>query len=114
MPREGLKAVEGGLENDRRGDLVGVIWDSVDRHSHAAQAREATRDYRGCTLSFRWRSEGVTPLDAVVTTGTGGMAEKRSLGNSITQVDVADVTAKTTVVKASSKVPLGVAPQERP
>jgi uncharacterized protein (TIGR02217 family) len=49
----------------RRGDLVGLIWDSVDRHSHPAQARESARDYRGCTLQFRWRSNGVTPLDAV-------------------------------------------------
>jgi TonB-linked SusC/RagA family outer membrane protein len=40
-------------------------------------------------------------LDAVVTTGTGGASEKRTLGNSITQIDVADVTAKTTVVSVS-------------
>ena len=40
-------------------------------------------------------------LDAVVTTGTGGIAEKRTLGNSITQVDVAEVTAKTTVVNVA-------------
>ena len=49
----------------RRGDLVGLIWDSVDRHSHPAQARETARDYRGCVLKFRWRSSGVTALDAV-------------------------------------------------
>ena len=49
----------------RRGDLVGLIWDSVDRVSHPAQARETARDYRGCTLKFRWRSSGVTPLDAL-------------------------------------------------
>ena len=40
-------------------------------------------------------------LDAVVVTGTGGNAEKRTLGNSITQIDVADVTAKTTVVNVT-------------
>ncbi len=49
----------------RRGDLVGLIWDSVDHYSHPAQARETVRDYRGCKLSFRWRSSGVTALDAV-------------------------------------------------
>ncbi|MBA3730324.1 MAG: TIGR02217 family protein, partial [Sphingomonas sp.] len=49
----------------RRGDLVGLIWDSVDLHSHPAQARETARDYRSCKLSFRWRSNGVTALDAV-------------------------------------------------
>ena len=36
-------------------------------------------------------------LDAVVVTGTAGDVEKRTLGNSITQLDVADLTAKTTV-----------------
>ena len=40
-------------------------------------------------------------LDAVIVTGTGGNAEKRSLGNSITQLDVADVTAKTSVVNVT-------------
>jgi len=43
----------------------------------------------------------VTTLDAVVTTGTGGSSEKRTLGNSITQIDVADVTAKNTVVNVT-------------
>ncbi|HET8896729.1 MAG TPA: TonB-dependent receptor, partial [Protaetiibacter sp.] len=40
-------------------------------------------------------------LDAVIVTGTGGNAEKRSLGNSITQLDVADVTNKTSVVNVT-------------
>ena len=40
-------------------------------------------------------------LDAVIVTGTGGSAEKRSLGNSITQLDVADVTTKTSVVNVT-------------
>jgi TonB-linked SusC/RagA family outer membrane protein len=40
-------------------------------------------------------------LDAVIVTGTGGSAEKRSLGNSITQLDVADVTSKTSVVNVT-------------
>ena len=53
------------VEYLRRGDLVGLIWDSVDSHSHPAQARETARDYRGCVLKFRWRSSGVTALDAV-------------------------------------------------
>ena len=34
-------------------------------------------------------------LDAVVVTGTAGAVEKRTLGNSITQLDVAELTAKT-------------------
>jgi uncharacterized protein (TIGR02217 family) len=49
----------------RKGDLVGLIWDSEDRHAHAAHARETSRDYSRCVLSFRWRSAGVMPLDAI-------------------------------------------------
>jgi TonB-dependent starch-binding outer membrane protein SusC len=42
-------------------------------------------------------SVAASSLDAVVVTGTAGAAEKRTLGNSITQLDVADLTKKTTV-----------------
>lgn len=40
-------------------------------------------------------------LDAIVVTGTAGEAEKRTLGNSITQLDVADLTQKTTVTNVT-------------
>ena len=36
-------------------------------------------------------------LDAIVVTGTAGAVEKRTVGNAITQLDVADLTAKTNV-----------------
>ncbi|MDQ3139490.1 MAG: DUF2460 domain-containing protein, partial [Pseudomonadota bacterium] len=49
----------------RQGDLAGLIWDSVDRGAHPAQAREAARDYSGCILSFRWQSQGFAALDTV-------------------------------------------------
>ena len=49
----------------RRGDLVGLIWESEDRHAHPAHARETNRDYRRCTVSFRWQSTGLMPLDAI-------------------------------------------------
>ena len=49
----------------RHGDLVGLIWDSVDRHAHPAHARAINRDYRRCLLSFRWQSSGLIPLDEV-------------------------------------------------
>ena len=74
FPRGAMASVtEGGdaqslvvdVEYLRRGDLVGLIWESADRHSHPAQARETARDYRGCTLKFRWQSSGVTAVDAV-------------------------------------------------
>ncbi len=64
-PGSDAQALVVDVEFLRRGDLVGLIWDSVDRHSHPAQARETAKDYRGCTLRFRWTSSGVTPLDAV-------------------------------------------------
>jgi uncharacterized protein (TIGR02217 family) len=50
----------------RRGDLAGLIWESVDRWSHPLLALETARDYRGTTLTFHWTSTGdVQPLDAV-------------------------------------------------
>ena len=47
------------------GDLVGVIWEAVDRFDHPLLAFETARDFRGCRLAFRWRSGGVQPLDAI-------------------------------------------------
>lgn len=49
----------------RKGDLAGLIYESEDRHSHPARARETRRDYSHCKLSFRWKSTGLIPLDAV-------------------------------------------------
>jgi uncharacterized protein (TIGR02217 family) len=49
----------------RAGDLAGLIWDSVDRWDHVLTAYDTDRDYRGCVLSFRWRSGGVVALDAI-------------------------------------------------
>jgi uncharacterized protein (TIGR02217 family) len=49
----------------RRDDLAGLIWEAEDRHDHPLLAYETARDFRECRLSFRWRSGGVVPLDAV-------------------------------------------------
>ncbi|MFD1610975.1 DUF2460 domain-containing protein [Sphingomonas tabacisoli] len=49
----------------RKNDLAGLIWASEDRYDHPLLAYETARDYRRCVLSFRWRSAGVLPLDAV-------------------------------------------------
>ncbi|HEY0311039.1 MAG TPA: DUF2460 domain-containing protein [Allosphingosinicella sp.] len=46
-------------------DLAGLIWEAEDRFDHALLGYETSRDFRGCTLRFRWRSGGVMPLDAV-------------------------------------------------
>lgn len=47
----------------RKGDLVGLIFESEDGHSHPAHARETSRDYSQTQLSFRWQSSGAIPLD---------------------------------------------------
>jgi hypothetical protein len=49
----------------RGSDLAGLIWESEDRHDHPLLAYETARDFRRCTLAFRWRSAGLMPLDAV-------------------------------------------------
>ncbi len=49
----------------RANDLVGLIWRSADDRAHPAHARETSRDYSGCVLSFRWRSTGLVALNAV-------------------------------------------------
>ncbi len=48
-----------------KGDLAGLIWDSVDALDHPLLAYATDRDYSRITLQFRWRSAGVIPLDAV-------------------------------------------------
>ncbi|WP_156679425.1 DUF2460 domain-containing protein [Sphingomonas profundi] len=49
----------------RRDDLAGLIWAAQDRHDHPLLAYETNRDFRACTLRFRWRSAGVRALDAL-------------------------------------------------
>ena len=49
----------------RRNDLAGIIWDSADRWDHPLLGYDTDRDYSRSALSFRWRSAGVLPLDAV-------------------------------------------------
>jgi uncharacterized protein (TIGR02217 family) len=49
----------------RQDDLAGLIWESEDTRDHPLLRYETGRDYRGCRLSFRWRSSGVLALDAV-------------------------------------------------
>ena len=46
-------------------DLAGLIWDSEDTFDHPLLAYETNRDYRRLTLSFRWQSDGIMPLDAI-------------------------------------------------
>ncbi len=46
-------------------DLAGLIWDAEDRWDHPLLKYRTNRDFRKCRLSFRWRSGGLVPLDAV-------------------------------------------------
>lgn len=46
-------------------NLAGLIWDSVDQWDHPLLAYETNRDYRRLTVRFRWRSQGIMPLDAI-------------------------------------------------
>jgi uncharacterized protein (TIGR02217 family) len=49
----------------RKGDLAGLIWTSEDGWAHPAHARETSRNYSRCKLSFHWQSSGVVALDAL-------------------------------------------------
>jgi uncharacterized protein (TIGR02217 family) len=49
----------------RADELAGLIWEAEDRFDHPLLAYETSRDFRGCVLRFRWRSEGCKPLDAL-------------------------------------------------
>ena len=49
----------------KQDDLAGLIWEAEDRFDHPLLRYETARDFRGCRLRFRWRSQGLKPLDAV-------------------------------------------------
>jgi uncharacterized protein (TIGR02217 family) len=49
----------------RKADLAGLIWDSTDRYDHPLLAYKTVKDYSRTTLSFRWRSGGIIPLDGI-------------------------------------------------
>lgn len=51
------------IELHHEGELVGLIWDSIDTLDHPLLAYETDRDYSNTTLSFRWQSDGVIALD---------------------------------------------------
>lgn len=46
-------------------DLAGLIWEAEDHWDHPLLGYETKRDFRHTQLSFRWRSGGVKPLDAL-------------------------------------------------
>ncbi|KPP94113.1 DUF2460 domain-containing protein [Erythrobacter sp. HL-111] len=60
---EGPDAVRVDVELHHEDELVGLIWESVDRFDHPLLGYATDRDYSHTSLSFRWRSEGLIPLD---------------------------------------------------
>lgn len=52
-------------ELHKANSLIGLIWESADRFDHPLLAYETDRDYSRTTLSFRWQSDGLIPLDEV-------------------------------------------------
>jgi uncharacterized protein (TIGR02217 family) len=59
----GPDAMRVDIELHHAGELVGLIWDSVDTLDHPLLGYETDRDYSHTTLSFRWQSQGVIALD---------------------------------------------------
>lgn len=59
----GPDALQVDVELHHEGELVGLIWESLDTLDHPLLAYETDRDYAHTTLSFRWQSDSVIPLD---------------------------------------------------
>ena len=61
----GADSLRVDCEFHHTGELAGLIWESEDTLDHPLLAYATNRDYAHTVLSFRWRSGGVVPLDAV-------------------------------------------------
>ncbi len=61
----GPSSLQVDIELHYKGDLIGLIWETEDALDHPLLAYETDRDYSHTTLSFRWQSEGVIPLDQI-------------------------------------------------
>ncbi|MEO0462317.1 MAG: DUF2460 domain-containing protein [Pseudomonadota bacterium] len=61
----GPDSLQVDVELHHEGELVGLIWHSEDTLDHPLLAYETDRNYANTTLSFRWQSQGVIPLDGV-------------------------------------------------
>jgi TonB-dependent starch-binding outer membrane protein SusC len=79
----------------------GTVEVSVRRIGYARASRTVTVT-AGAETRVDFSVSAVSAmLDAVVVTGTGGAAEKRTLGNSVTQLDVGSLNAKTSMVNVT-------------
>ncbi|HEU4455849.1 MAG TPA: SusC/RagA family TonB-linked outer membrane protein [Longimicrobium sp.] len=68
---------------------------------YAAGERAVTVTAGGTATADFALTESAVGLDALVVTGTPGAVERRTLGNAVTTVDVADLTTKASVVNVT-------------
>lgn len=73
----------------------------VRRLGYARQTRALTVNAGAETRADFTLTLSATQLDQVVVTGTGGAVEKKTIGNSITQLNVEELTNKTSFVNVS-------------
>ena len=80
---------------------VGSVEVVARRIGYGRQAQALTVTMNEAVTANFTLNPAASQLDAVVVTGTGGEVEKRTLGNSITTLDVAELTSKTSVLNVS-------------
>lgn len=80
---------------------VGARTLTARRIAYAQQSRSVTVAAGAEARGDFALQPSASQLDALVVTGTAGAQEKRTIGNAVTQLDVADVTARTTSLNVS-------------
>lgn len=94
-----LSDAEGGFR------LTGLTGDSVTLHVRMLGYGELTRTVAvGATDVRLLLAKSALELDQVVVTGTAGGAQKRTLGNSVDQIDIADVQKSMPVNEVQSMI----------
>jgi TonB-linked SusC/RagA family outer membrane protein len=74
---------------------------TVRRLGYARRTQTVTVPAAGEVRADFGITQAASQLEAVVVTGTAGGAERRTVGNAVTQLDVRDITEKTTVTNVS-------------
>jgi TonB-linked SusC/RagA family outer membrane protein len=80
---------------------VGSREVTVRRIGYARASRTVTVAANASVTADFTLSPAASQLDAVVVTGTAGAQEKRTIGNAVAQLDVADITRKTTTMNVT-------------
>ena len=71
---------------------------TVRRLGYARAAQSVTVTPNSAVVANFSLKQAASQLDAVVVTGTAGAQEKRTIGNAVTQIDVAELTRKTSTM----------------